>query len=142
MILKGLEKQNKLNLAHKIALNHVENVVKCFCDTNTVWENYSPDEFGKNSSKRGDFVGWTGLVPIAVLFEFVMGIKSNVPENKIVWDVNLTCRHGIKNYPFGPDKTIDLICEERKSEDEKPVIYKSNNDVEVYINWKGGNFKI
>lgn len=142
MILKGLEKYDKSYLAHKIAVNHVENVVKCFCDTNTVWENYSPDEFGKNSSQRGDFVGWTGLVPIAVLFENVIGIKSDAPNNKIIWNVNLTCRHGINNYPFATDKTINLICDERKSEDEKPVICKSGDDVEVEVIWKGGIFKI
>lgn len=142
MILKGLENCKKTRLAHEIGLNHVENVVKCFEETGTVWENYAPDIFGKNSSARGDFVGWTGLAPVAVLIEYVLGIKGNISENKIVWDVNLTCRHGIENYPLKNGETVSLICEARKSEDEKPVICKIGADVDVYINWKKGNFKI
>ncbi|UKI35479.1 MAG: hypothetical protein L6V93_15210 [Clostridiales bacterium] len=38
MILKGLENCKKTRLAHEIGLNHVENVVKCFEETGTVWE--------------------------------------------------------------------------------------------------------
>ncbi len=142
MVLKGLEKYKKDSLAHEIALNHLENVVGCFKKTGTVWENYSPDEFAKNSSARGDFVGWTGLAPVAVLFEYVLGIKSDVQNNQIIWNVSLTERHGIKNYPFGKDKTVDLICEKRKSEDEKPVVHISGSEADVYIIWKNGEFKL
>ena len=142
MILKGLERCKKMRLAHEIGLNHLKNVAACFEETGTVWENYAPDTFGKNSSARGDFVGWTGLAPVAVLIEYVLGIKGNMKDKKIVWDVNLTCRHGIKKYPLTDGETIDLYCEARKSEDEKPVITKSGADIDVFINWKNGSFKI
>lgn len=142
MVLKGLEKYGKERLAHEIAVNHVENVTACFEKTGTLWENYSPDEFGTQSSHRGDFVGWTGLVPVAVLFENVIGIRSDILNNAVTWNVNLTCRHGIMNYPVGLDKTVDLICGERNSDDDMPKITKSRDDIEIYIKWKHGIFKI
>ncbi|UKI38745.1 MAG: hypothetical protein L6V93_15205 [Clostridiales bacterium] len=79
-----------------------------------------PTSSAKNSSARGDFVGWTGLAPVAVLIEYVLGIKGNISENKIVWDVNLTCRHGIEKLSFEKNgETVSLICEARKKRGRK-----------------------
>ena len=48
---------------------------------------------------------------MAVLFEYVFGVRADVPRGELVWDVRLTSRHGIKAYPFGGgDGLIDLEC--------------------------------
>ena len=41
MVLKGLDKTGYNKLAFDIALNHLQNVVDVFEDTETVWENYA-----------------------------------------------------------------------------------------------------
>lgn len=85
-------------------------------------------------------MGWSGLFPITILFEFVFGIKANVGERKITWHVNRTERHGIERYPFGVDGVLDLMCETRGSIDEKPQIsVKSNVPVSLEIIWDGGS---
>ena len=69
----------------------------------------------KDKLPRPDFVGWTGLIPIAVLIEYVFGIQADAKNDEIVWRVNLCEEHGIEKYPFG-GKFVDLHCEAR----EKP----------------------
>ena len=72
--------------------------------------NYAPDHITEGNVAARDFVGWGGVPPIAVFFEYVIGLQANVPNNRIVWNVNLLEEHGAKNYPFGAKGTLDLLC--------------------------------
>lgn len=140
MVLKGLDEYKEHALAHEIALSHLDAVVSVFVNRGTLYENYAPEQvdgkFEKGSSSMADFVGWTGLSPISILFEYVFGIKPDASENKITWHINLLEKHGVQKYPFGIDGELTLICEERSSEEEKPqVTIKSNVPVEVEIIW-------
>ena len=64
MVIKGLESRGFDKLAHGIALNHVNNVVKVFENTGTLWENYSPENVKQGSISAPNFVGWTGFLPL------------------------------------------------------------------------------
>ena len=121
MVLKGLEKNGYNDLAHDIAKNCLENVVTVFKNDATLYENYSPERPCKGEPAEKDFVGWSGLFPISILFEYVFGIHSYGMEEKLVWDVRLCEKHGVKNYPFN-DLSVDLICEGRASEDDEPIV--------------------
>jgi hypothetical protein len=139
MIMRGLTRCSYDGLAHEIALNHHQNVVDVFEDTGTLFENYAPESAARGSSSRKDFVGWGGLGPIAVLFEYVFGIRADVPNNRLVWDVRLLEAHGIDRYPFGADGTLNLQCAERQSTNERPqVTIKSNVTFELELRWNGG----
>ena len=139
MVLRGLNFIGENDLAHKIALNHLQNVVQVYKDTQTVWENYAPESQVPGTPAKKDFVGWTGLVPISILFENIFGIRPNAPEDQIIWDVHLLERHGIKNYPFGSDILVNLECFARKDENEPiKVELKSNAPVSVLVKWKDG----
>lgn len=143
MVLRGLDEYKKYSLSHEIALNHLNAVVGTFEIENTLFENYAPvfkdGKPRRGGQSRADFVGWTGLSPISVLFEFVFGIKPNVPENKITWNINLIEKHGIEKYPFGKDGELTLICNERSSASDKPeIIAKSNVPVSLEIIWNNG----
>lgn len=136
MVLKGLEKYGYDKLAYEIASDYLRNVVQVFNESGTVYENYSPERAAKGDAKA-DFVGWTGLAPISIMFEYVFGIKAHAQDQKIVWNVNLCERHGIEGYRLG-DNVIDLICEERASADEKPVVtVKAEKPVTVEVIWNG-----
>ena len=143
MVLKGLDAYGKYGLSHEIAMSHLKAVVEVFKNRGTVFENYAPElvdgRYDKGSSSLPDFVGWTGLSPISILFEYVFGIKPDAAENKITWHLNLLEKHGVEKYPFGIDGELTLLCEERSSEEEKPqVTIKSNISVEVEIVWNEG----
>ncbi len=144
MVLCGLDNYGRYNLSHETGLNYLNSVVSVFNDTGTVFENYSPvfDEKGKarkGNIARDDFVGWTGIAPISVLFEFVFGIKPDAENNTIRWHINLTEKHGVNNYPFGKNATLNLICESRGDESEEPVVkIESDSPVTVEIFWNKG----
>jgi len=142
MVMKGLEATGYDSLAHEIALAYVDHVTKVFNETDTLWENYAP-EFPSAGYHGGrycgkDFVGWTGLAPISVLYEYIMGIKGDPVHGKLRWDVRLLEEHGIADYPFG-DKAITLRCEARSSADEEPVItIEADCPIEVEVYWGDG----
>ncbi len=139
MVLKGLRATGYGSLAHLIARNHLDNVVKVFEDTGTVWENYAPEMPKPGNPAKPDFVGWSGLPAIAVLLEEVFGLQPDVPANTLVWDVRLLDEFGVEQYPFGADGLIDLRCEARDSALERPVIRaKSNIRVKLKLHWNGG----
>ncbi len=137
MVLKGLEKVGKYRMAYEIAENHLRNVVEVFRNTGTVWENYAPEKAVPGNPAKSDFVGWTGLTPIAVLFEYVFGIRADSRKNQITWDVNRTERHGVQNYPFRGG-TVDLLCEKRSAAEQEPQItVRSDIPVTVIVRWNG-----
>lgn len=122
MVLKGLSKYGEYDdLAHEIASNFLSTVVTVYNETGTLFENYSPEEAKPGEDAGRDFVGWTGLAPISIMYEYVFGIKANAADGMITWDVRLTDGHGIRNYPIG-DTTVDLECAPRASANDKPII--------------------
>jgi len=138
MVLRGLDKAGKTDLAHDIALNHLGNVVEIFQKTGTLWEYYAPESAEPGFMARPDFVGWGGIPPVAVLFENIFGLKANVPDNILVWDIKLPDEHGVEKYPFGKEGILTLKCHKRDSLKEKPVIeIHSNVPLKLVVNWNG-----
>ena len=140
MLLKGLDAYGECDRAHAIGKNYLDAVVDVFSETDTLFENYSScrkdGKAIKGDPAKADFVGWTGIAPIAVLFEYVFGIKPNAADNTITWHINLTERHGVERYPFGSDGELTLICEARDDADASPVItVKSNIPVTLNVVW-------
>lgn len=144
----GLKNVGEEKLAYEIAENHYFNVLKCYENTGTLWENYKPCAAepgmyvsgGENFSRK-EFVGWTGIIPIAILIENIFGITYNSIKNEIVWHVRQTEKHGIKKYPFGNGGLATLICEKRDNEKEKPFItVKTNIPVRVKIIYGDNEF--
>jgi len=113
MITKGLVAQNQIKLARDIVLNHLNNMAAIFEGTGTVWENYAPEFTKPGSMAKADFVGWTGVGPIAQLIENYIGINLDVPHNKIRWNLLTTEEVGVENLKFG-DSPIKLLVNNRK----------------------------
>jgi hypothetical protein len=135
MILRGLEHVGKHDLAHAIALDHLRIVVEVLHDTGTLWESYAPEESLPAKGARPDFVGWTGLTPIAVLFEHIFGIQAHAHAQRLIWDIRLLDHHGIRRYPFGAG-TVDLLCHARASVHDMPVVEASSDvPLDLEIRW-------
>ncbi|OJU52018.1 MAG: hypothetical protein BGN96_07510 [Bacteroidales bacterium 45-6] len=141
MVLRGLSAIGQDSLAHAIGVNHHHNIVEVFKQTGTFFENYAPEKAQGNN--RNDFVGWTGLPPIAVLFEYVFGIQADVPHHRLVWRIDLTDEFGVNEYPYGVDGIVNLKCKARKSELEKPqVVVNSSTDLDLVVIWAGGQYTL
>jgi hypothetical protein len=163
MVLKGLDANGQDELAHEIAINHLSNVVQVFesddtpwlgadqfrqyfhlvdlkfDDKHTLWENYAPDVIKPGGHSKPGYVGWTGVPPIAVLLEDVFGLSPDADVNRLTWHVRLTDEHGVRRYPFGSDGVLDLKCNRRISQDDRPSIeIHSNVPLTLEVIWKGG----
>lgn len=132
MVIKGLEKYGQYDLADQIAENHLYKIAEVYYEFQpdeekiafeeryadgyqTIWECYSP-EFPEPATRwddtfysRQDFVGWSGLGPIAMLIENVIGIEMNVPQNQITWRIDRADKHGIKNLNYLDGKVTLLV---------------------------------
>lgn len=101
MVISGLLKYGYEELAREIALNHLDNVVKIFTKTGTIWENYPPDFVSAGQNDKGDFVGWSGLGPILYLIAFKIGLKANALKEMVEWSIaDETEQLGCENYWF------------------------------------------
>jgi hypothetical protein len=163
MVLKGLDEIGQNDLAHDIAKNHLENVVRVFesddtswagaeqfrryfhladlevDDKHTLWENYAPDAIKPGSHSKPGYVGWTGLPPIAVLLEDVFGITPDANSNQITWHIRLLDEHGVRHYPFGLHGLLDLKCNQRNSQLDRPLIeVHSDIPLTLKVIWEGG----
>ncbi len=135
MVLKGLDKYGFHSLAYDIASNYFENVLSVFKKDGTLYENYAPEHIEKGRPAQSEFVGWTGLASINIFIEYVLGIKYSAEDNKIIWHINKTEKHGIENLVID-GKVVSLICEERKDKTEKPKITTSGcEDIKIEIIW-------
>jgi hypothetical protein len=137
MVIKGLETYGYHELAAEIAENHIgtmDYILRNFDPDeekiafeerygdgyHTIWECYSPDHpepatrWDNTFYSRQDFVGWSGLGPIAVLIETVMGIELDGLHNTVRWHLRRLDRHGIERIRLG-DQWITLVCHARSS---------------------------
>ncbi|MCL2463029.1 MAG: hypothetical protein FWF44_10215 [Defluviitaleaceae bacterium] len=140
MTFMGLDKYGYGALAHELARKHLDMFTQVYVDTGTIWENYSPEKAAPGIPAKRDFVGWSAITPITVLFEHVFGIKAFVRQSLITWDVRLLEKHGIVNYPFGNGGVLTLLCEKRLDTAEKPrITFRANTPVRLNVAWDGGS---
>jgi hypothetical protein len=163
MAIKGLAEAGYADLAYQIARNHNEQVVTVFTqkdthwtgaeqfrqyfrltdlqfdDNQTLWENYAPDHVAPGDHSKPGYVGWTGIPPIAVLFEDIFGLTPDVPANRLTWHVRLLEEYGVHRYPYGSVGMLDLKCLARESSLDRPHI-EIHSDVPLTLDvvWEGG----
>jgi hypothetical protein len=139
MVLRGLDRAGYQDLAHEISREDLDYVTSVYKDTGTLWENYAPEKAAPGNRAKSDFVGWSGLAPIAGLLEYVMGLRSDAPSGRLLWDVRLQESHGVNGYPFGKNGVLDLSCAARRSAAEEPELRVSATiPVELVVRWQGG----
>ena len=116
MITKGLTVNGRHALAREIVVNHLTNVSKVFQETGTVWENYAPESAAPGEPAAPDFVGWSADGPIAQLIEHYIGIRPDVPNNRIDWMLLTDEKVGLRDLDFG-GVTVHLVAESRPHTD-------------------------
>ncbi len=170
MVIKGLEDKGYEKEANEFSNKYLMAMLEVFRYTNTVWELYAPlknpiklardfsaideSKFGPMvftpgktvagfGNARADFVGWTGVGPINLFLENLIGIKRNVMLNKIDWTLGPLHRHGIENLPFG-EGFISLVCDKREKEEEFNIsVDTTKMDKAVILNLElGGKIKM
>lgn len=121
MAIKGLEKAGFDSLSYLATAKYLNALYQVYKETDTFWECYAPDSYNpateEYSSKlvHKDFIGWTGLGPISLLIENIIGIEINLPEKQISWTLDPSTRSGIERLKIGKH-TIDMIYEPKENQ--------------------------
>jgi glycogen debranching enzyme len=100
MVIRGLERYGKNDLAREIALEHLQRMGEVFETTGTVWENYSPDHPTQGTPAMKDFVGWSGIGPILYFLEYAVGLQPDAPNNRLTWSLESKKRCGCERFRF------------------------------------------
>ena len=137
MVAEGLAACGLADDAHRLARRHVEAVAEVFRKTGSIWESYSPSavEPGRiwGQLVRNEFVGFSGIAPVAMLVEHVFGIRATV--ERVDWTVRLTEAHGVRRLRLGDGTLLDLECAARRSPSETPrVTVRASRPIPVFVN--------
>ncbi len=156
MVVKGLERYGDYRLAHRIAHNHISNIADVYFNFTpdeekiafeeryadgykTIWECYSPEKpepatrWDNTFYSRQDFVGWSGLGPIAMLIENIIGLQLRADANIIIWHVMRDDKHGVENLRFGK-QSVDLLCTPTEESVTFEVYTRESFDLEIVWN--------
>ena len=107
MTVKGLQKNAYEELASVIARKNMTTMYKVYESTGTIWELYSPEMYMPATDATGiymvkpDFVGWSGLIPISMFIENIIGINADAATDRVEWRSTSDRRHGIEGLRFG-----------------------------------------
>ena len=135
MTVKGLCAYGFHELAEEIARLNMHNMYKVYKSTGTIWELYAPDISMPATNETGvemvkpNFVGWSGLIPISMFIENIIGINADATSRTVTWRSTGSKRHGIENLRFGGIVTT-LICE------GNTVTVTSNGEYKLILNGK------
>ena len=137
MIAEGLYACGLGEAAHRLARRHVDAVAEVFAKTGSIWESYSPTaaEPGKIYGQlvRNEFVGFSGIAPIAMLIEHVFGIRATV--DRIDWDLRLPEAHGVRNLRLGNGTLVDLECDAAPTDgSQRQIRVRASRPIPIYVN--------
>ncbi len=116
MVLKGLHAAGKHHLAFEIAQRHLNHLRQVYIPTDTFWEYYAPETAVAGKDAKPNFIGSTGLSPISILLEDVIGIRVDWPLRRVIWDRYLETDkvYGIENYPLGQHSSMTLLGDKQR----------------------------
>ena len=130
--IRGLYDAGYPELAREAAIKFLD--AMCKVEKNPawrgIWEAYAPESFRPatcedGSIVRADFVGWSGLAPITMLIEQIIGLHFNAPEQTITFNIFPDMVGGLKKMEFCGGK-VSVECIEYSS-----AIGKSRISVET-----------
>ncbi|CAN5392525.1 trehalase family glycosidase [soil metagenome] len=121
MVVKALKRNGYPALARRLAVAHLQ-AMSAVQESQTysgIWEAYAPEEFlpatrkptidfdgqspwvlGPTTIVKANFVGWSGLGPIAMLIEDIFGLDFDAPAHRITWDLQTSGLHGLEGLCF------------------------------------------
>ncbi len=115
--IRGLFESGRGSLAREAAIRYLDGMCAVYQDPaygETIWECYSPTQYRPSTAETGelvraDFVGWSGLAPITMLIENIIGLHFYAKENKVVFDLYPGQLGGLKNMVFCGGK-LSVLC--------------------------------
>lgn len=127
-LIRALTQNGNKTKATAAAIKYLDGMCRVYEDpeTATIWEAYAPEDFKPSSVEWGDrvrpdFVGWSGLAPITMLIENIIGIHCNAERNEIVYDVAPTVTSGVENLLFAGG-TVSIVTTDYNAQNQKATV--------------------
>ncbi len=146
MLVRGLQLNGCRSIAKEITTKHLNAMAKVMDNPEWggIWECYAPESFRPSTKGGGivrdNFVGWSGIGPIAMLIENVIGLEFDAPENTVNWHLSAPCKHGIENLQFNGGElslTIDGI---KENEGRRIIKLKNTKEVKLVVYSMGNTY--
>jgi neutral trehalase len=119
MVIKGLEKYNRFDLARELALRHLYYVLDGLHPENgkqgTLWEAYLPTREGpakwaeNRKFPRAKYLPTAALSTIALMIENVVGLNVSLPRKTVDWVIPTRELMGIEDLALKRN-TISILC--------------------------------
>jgi hypothetical protein len=107
MVQEGLKRMGYLQDLQELAEKYYRACVADYQTHKTLRENMAPDAI--LGCGQPDFVGWSGIGPVANLVEYILGLDIDAPGKIITWTIRQNERHGLTNLRFNGFQ-VDLIA--------------------------------
>jgi neutral trehalase len=118
-VLKGLERNNRFDLAREFALRHLYYLLDGLHPDNgkqgTLWEAYLPAREGpakwteNRKFPRSRHIGTAALSTVAVMIENVVGLNVSLPRKTVDWVIPTRELMGIEDLALKRN-TISILC--------------------------------
>lgn len=117
-LIRGLAEAGYRSLAREAAMKYLHAICQVHNDPayGSVWECYSPTAYRPATAETGevvraDFVGWSGLAPITMLIENIIGLRFRADENTVYFELQPNQCAGLKNMLFNGGR-LSVVCTE------------------------------
>ena len=137
MVIRGLERYGKRDLARQIAHERPANRRRGLQQTGTVWENYAPDAAKPGTPAKPDFVGWTGIIPILYFFEYGIGLRPDAPKTELTWTITSERRCGCERFRFNGHTATLVATPDTPAKGKLRVSVQSDGPFRLNVEWKG-----
>ena len=127
--IRGIWESGRSALAREAAVRYLDAVCAVARDPvygNTIWECYSPTEHRPATAEAGelvraDFVGWSGLAPVTMLIENILGLHFDAQKNSVTFEIFPNQLGGLENMQFNGGK-VSVVCKEYVPAGGKSVV--------------------
>lgn len=126
--IKGLDKRGYRELGREASVKFLDAMCKVDKDSafSGIWECYAPESYRPGTTEyhtisRENFVGWSGIAPITLLIEDIIGLEFNSKENLVTFHLNSREKCGLENMQFNGGY-VSLVCTEYAPFKGKTVI--------------------
>ena len=141
--IRGIEACGRPELAREAAIRYLDAVCAVANDPayGSIWECYAPEKHRPATAEAGemvraDFVGWSGIAPITMLIENVIGLRFDARANTVRFNLFPGRCCGLRNMCFNGNR-ISVECSQYipvagkstiKVSAEKPFILTVNTN--------------
>jgi hypothetical protein len=130
MVQEGLKQTGHREELQELAARYHRACVADYQQQRTLRENMAPDRV--LGCGQPDFVGWSGIGPVANLIEYVLGFEIDAPHRTISWTVRQPERHGLTNLHFCGFQ-VDLVAEPAAADKPRRITVSSGGEFTLRV---------